>query len=99
MGLKDWYLGSQLIIEKAKYCMAQQIKLQNVNVVSKDGECNLNISLELNINLTTDQIYAQNTNIKEEKKSDDDKVDWVIPDFTCEKVKLGKEVKIKEGEL
>lgn len=77
--------------------MAQQIKLQNVNVVSKDGECNLNISLELNINLTTDQIYAQNTNIKDEGKSDD-KVDWMIPDFTCEKVKLGKEVTIKGEE-
>ena len=68
--------------------MAQLIKAQDVKIITKDGECQVSISLELNINLNNNLVEISGQNIKNEKKDD---VNWMIPDFTTSpKINFGK---------
>ena len=64
-------------------------------VATKDGECHVTISLDLNINISADdiKIAAQTEEIaKKEKEGEDFK--WAIPEFgTQQKIKFGKEEK------
>ena len=67
--------------------MVKYIETQKTQVITKNGECEININLTLNINLTNDGL-SLNVNNKEvmivnqvdSKKND--KVEWEIPDFT-----------------
>lgn len=74
--------------------MAQLIKSSDIKVITKDGECKLSISIDLNINLNTlgVAVNAQTVKVgdeKEEKKKDD--VAWQIPDFAnVPKLNFGK---------
>lgn len=57
-----------------------------IQVVTKDGECSVNITIDLNINLNNAEI-----NKKPETEEEDDKTIWAIPTFSSnEKVKFGK---------
>lgn len=72
--------------------MPNVIKAQEVQVSTKEGECNLNITLDLNINLQTGELNltaSEKTNLKKfnnfiDDDDDDDKVDWKIPEFKTE---------------
>tara|TARA_Y100000034_G_scaffold3535_1_gene4273 strand:- start:3564 stop:3806 length:243 start_codon:yes stop_codon:yes gene_type:complete len=74
-------------------------KPHDVKVMTKDGECKLHITLDLNINLTTDKIEvsvagAQATPGAKAAETDED-VHWAIPNFEedeSEKIDFGKDV-------
>jgi len=66
-----------------------------VTVATKNGECNINITLDLNINLTTAGLELTSgksngvNSIREDEN--EDKVDWAIPDFSpSSKLQFGK---------
>lgn len=74
--------------------MPQLIKPQEVKVITKEGECQVAISLELNINLNSSglEVTAQ---AKERSPiqhgSPEDKTEWAIPDFEASpRLKFGK---------
>lgn len=62
-------------------------------VVTKDGECHLTITLELNINLNSDGVTASVQSVKSPNmEDDDDKVIFEVPDFTSgNTIDFGKE--------
>ena len=72
--------------------MVQYIDAQKTKVVTKNGECEININLTLNINLTneglnlsvgTNQVLSrQNSEIEHPKTQINDKVEWEVPDFS-----------------
>ena len=73
--------------------MADLIKPTKVHVVTKDGECQVNITIDLNINLSAGTVDFQSAKTIEVEKpeGDDDKTVWAIPTFKNEdKVKFGK---------
>lgn len=66
--------------------MAQRITPTKVVTVTKDGECHLVITLELNINLNSVSGDGQtvSASIKSHDRADieDDNVEFTIPDFS-----------------
>ena len=67
----------------------QIIKTKEIHTKTKQGECKVAISLELNINLNSSGITIEGAKAAIE----DDKVDWTIGDFSPKKkVKFGKSV-------
>lgn len=73
----------------------QYIRGVKTIVITRDGEVDFNIKLELDINVTTDGLQVGGMKIapaREEDKPNDDFL-WAIPDFTQEKIKFGEEVK------
>ena len=72
--------------------MANRISPQSVKVITQDGEVHVLITLELNINLNSNEIQtvasSEKTEIKKEKESDI----WELPDFgNSPKINFGKE--------
>lgn len=72
--------------------MVGRINTPIAKVVTKDGECHVTITLELNINLTGESsiagISAQSASIKKEEPEE---VNWAIPDFGASpKISFGK---------
>lgn len=67
-----------------------ELKKSNIEVITKNGECKLNISLDININLTSEglSVTAQATKVIEEEEKEASI--WAIPDFKMEKVNFGK---------
>ena len=78
--------------------MAQLIKPKEVKVITKDGEVQVSISLELTINLNTSGLEvsatAQTNKVEDKKKENllpSDGGDWLIPDFDASpKIDFGK---------
>lgn len=72
--------------------MAQLIKASDVKVVTKDGECKLSISIDLNINLNTLGVtVGTQSNRIESQDVKKEATAWEIPDFTQQpKVNFGK---------
>ena len=61
--------------------------IPEIRTVTKDGECNVNIQLELVITINQDGVKAEVATAK--KEPEDDR--WAIPDFTgIEKINFGK---------
>lgn len=60
-----------------------------MKVVTKDGECQIHITLDLNININGTSVKVEESKkLVEEKKEE---TEWVIPTFDSgEKVKFGK---------
>ena len=79
--------------------LAQIIKPSAVKILSKEGEVQVSRTLELNINLNTDNIkinaqsFVEDSHEKEKKtKFEEDKVEWAIPDFGfSQKIEFGKQ--------
>lgn len=68
--------------------MAQLISPQ-VKVLTKDGEIEVHISIDLNLNLTTNGFIAESS--VKSKPSIDDEPEKLIPSFSSgNKVKFGK---------
>lgn len=64
--------------------MVQLIKPHQVKVVTSQGECQVHLTLDLNINLTADDIKVavQGGNANSPtKQEEDDEFKWAIPDF------------------
>lgn len=76
--------------------MVQLIKPNAVKVITKDGEIQVSLSIELNINLNTDGInfntHVEKLDAKQEKTTE--KTNWEIPDFeNIETINFGKKEK------
>jgi len=62
------------------------------NIVTKDGECNVNVALEITIKLDGDGIVLAQTAEQKKQQKEDDEVNFTIPDFSSnKKLKFGKE--------
>lgn len=78
--------------------MASLIKPGSVKILTKDGEIQVSLTLDININLNTDNVVfgvknkEENHSINEQKE--DEKIKWEIPEFETpmEKVDFGKKV-------
>lgn len=73
--------------------MGDLLRPAKVHVVSKEGECQVNIVIDLNINLTTEGVALKSNRSErqEAEKEEEEKTIWAIPNFTQQnKVKFGK---------
>jgi hypothetical protein len=73
--------------------MGDLIRPTKIRVVTREGECQLNITIDLNINLNTGTVDLQSAQANKIEKpiEDEDKTVWAIPTFKSEdKVKFGK---------
>lgn len=74
--------------------MADLIRPTKVQVVTKEGECQLNITIDLNININTGTVELQSSKVNrviEKEMKEEDKTVWAIPTFESkDKVKFGK---------
>jgi hypothetical protein len=73
--------------------MGDLIRPTKVHVITKEGECKLNITIDLNINLNTGTVDFQSAKATkiEQQPEEDEKTVWAIPTFKSEdKVKFGK---------
>ena len=73
--------------------MPELIRPTKVNVVTKEGECQLNITIDLNINLNTGVVDINSTKADkiEKEQEEEDKTIWAIPNFKSgDKVRFGK---------
>jgi len=79
--------------------MPKLIKAPQVSVITKDGECEITIKLEISIDLNGDGLSVSSAAIKKIEDKED-KVDFAIPDFSAfqNDLKFGKieENNIKE---
>lgn len=67
--------------------MVKYIETQKTQVITKNGECEININLTLNINLTNEGLSLNVNNkegmiVNQVNSQKNDKVEWEIPDFT-----------------
>jgi len=75
--------------------VASLIKPGSVKILTKDGEIQVSLTLDININLNSENINFESKNgeensIKEEIKIKE-KIDWVIPEFDgSSKIDFGK---------
>ena len=73
--------------------MPALIKPGQVKVLTQDGELQITIVLELNINLNNNGISASVKELQTEEKKIEDKkenTNWEIPNFESKKIKFGK---------
>lgn len=73
--------------------MGDLIRPSRIHVISKEGEVQLNITIDLNINLNTGNIDSKISKPVESEveKENDEKTIWAIPNFkSTDKVKFGK---------
>lgn len=73
--------------------MVQLIKPNEVKVVTKDGECKISLTIDLNINLNTAgvSVGAQVSKLDSPQQQEKEKTHWEIPDFgAMPKVNFGK---------
>lgn len=59
------------------------------NIITKNGECKIELTLNININSDGVSVNAEG---KKKKYVDDteDKVNWAIPEFDSKKIDFGK---------
>jgi len=62
-------------------------------VVTKEGECKIELTLNININAEGVNVTAGGKKGKKKKYIDEgeDKVNWAIPEFDNKKIDFGKE--------
>ncbi len=77
--------------------MVNLIKPYQTKIVTKNGECQVSITLDLNINLNSDGLVlgvsAKDAKAKKKQQEEDDTVNWdaAIPDFSSGgKIDFGK---------
>lgn len=75
--------------------MVNLIKPYQTKIITKNGECQISITLDLNINLNSDGLVlgvsAADAKVKKKQQEEDDTVNWAIPDFgSGDKIKFGK---------
>ncbi len=73
------------LIQAPKKVFSKEI-ITTKEIVTKEGECKIHVTLDLNINLTSSGVEVNGKPVKEE-----DKVEWAVPEFSSgQKVKFGK---------
>lgn len=74
--------------------MAQLVKPSEVQIITKDGELQINVKLDININLNQGDLSnldISKVKIAPEQIETIQKTDWAIPDFgPSPKLKFGK---------
>lgn len=72
--------------------MVQLIKKPTVTqVVTKDGECTIHVTVDVNLNLNNSNLKFNSGEEPEVESQEDRDVDWAIPDFSpTKKVQFGK---------
>lgn len=75
--------------------MGDLIRPTKVHVITKEGECQLHITIDLNINLNTGVVDGQVSKATKvdqpTEEKEEEKTVWAIPTFKSEdKVKFGK---------
>ncbi len=63
-----------------------QVSVVTKDIITKEGECKVHISLDLNIN-----VNANGANV--EVTQDEDVQSFLLPEFKMEKVKFGEKVR------
>lgn len=80
--------------------MVRLLKKKDVQVVTKNGECEVHITLDLNVSLNADglQIGASVGGSGSSDKDEDEDFEWAVPDFGLDspQVDFGKKVKEEE---
>ena len=61
-------------------------------IITKNGECKIELTLNININSEGVGVTANGKKAKDKKYIDEgeDKVNWAIPEFDSEKINFGK---------
>lgn len=81
--------------------MASLIKPGSVKVLTKDGEIQVSLTVDINVNLNTEGLVLESRIKKNEDASfeepsvkKEEKIEWEIPDFEApsEKIDFGKKV-------
>jgi indole-3-glycerol phosphate synthase len=76
--------------------MVQRIRKQDIKVTTQQGEVDLNITLEINLNLNTEGMIVSASGVeakaKKIKKEEKEESPYLVPDFTMGKVDFGKKV-------
>lgn len=71
--------------------MGELIKPARVNIITREGEYQLHITVDLNININTGNLDLKPSKSDKEQEENDDKTVWAIPTFKSkDKVKFGK---------
>jgi hypothetical protein len=72
--------------------MPSKIKPTTIkNIYTQNGECKIEISLEIDINVNSDGVNVGVTPKTQSESPQEEKVDWAIPDFgNSPKIKFGK---------
>jgi len=82
--------------------MPQRIQPTHTKVITKDGECVINLTLDININLNSAGLSINGiVSAHNKEEVNNEQVSWAIPEFKNEagtKLKFGKKEK-KELEL
>lgn len=69
--------------------LIQPSKLVTKEIITKDGECIIHLTLDLNINVNSAGVAV--TGASKPVEDTEDKVEWVVPQFTSgQKVSFGK---------
>ena len=72
--------------------MPSLIKPGTVRVLTQDGEVQVSITLELNINLNTEGVLQVSGQSMVKKEVEKESVEWAIPDFNeSPKIDFGKQ--------
>lgn len=77
--------------------MVRLLKKKDVQVITKNGECEIHITLDLNISLNADGLQV-GASAGKSKSSDDEDFEWMVPDFSpdSQQVDFGKKVEEEE---
>jgi hypothetical protein len=81
--------------------MVQKIRsVKDVEVITKEGECKLLITLELdlNINLNGTNTGSSEESPKKEQSAIKEETPFIVPDFQTSKIKFGNITKIPKEE-
>lgn len=81
--------------------MVQLLKKNQVTVVTKDGECEIHLVLDVNlnigdINVKTEDIKVRATGRSVDVDVEEEDAEFIVPDFTSEKIKFGQVVNGEE---
>jgi hypothetical protein len=80
--------------------MVRLLKKKDVQVVTKNGECEVHITLDLNISLNADGLQIGASAGQSSSPNEDEDFEWAVPDFNLDsqQVDFGKKVKKEEEE-
>jgi len=78
--------------------MVRLLKKKDVQVVTKNGECEVHITLDLNVSLNADGLQIGANAGRAGSPNEDEDFEWAVPDFDLDsqQVDFGKKVKEEE---
>lgn len=79
--------------------MVQLVKKNEVKVVTKDGECEIHLILDVNLNVGDINVKAEDIKVRATggvHVEEDEETEFLVPDFTSEKIQFGQRVNREE---